>query len=770
MFEKEIKFITDFNLNKIKKSGSFFTITHLAAANVHPAIIQYVSAELDYLISIDRNRLLQKSVFDYSGEVINNYLELISAEIKKEKLIPYEDIKRLISQAVEFNVYYLIRPRWCLKKFIYGDEEIRSHNEIKTYLSYTYFFDYYKNILQAILEKKKIVSISIYEFEDLIVNLEKQLIQKQQQTFIENALQSLAEFFNLGEIQKSKISVGIVEKFLYEKGLLNEIFKVRKLLSVDPKSKFEVEEFKQAILSNIFVETSDIEITEKIFEIPKTSFEEAEQIEVQEESEIIQPEFQSTETLTETKSEFIISEADNFEEEQFVESQENNIPSADNELNETEEELLNSEDEFSIINQVDEDESLEIPVEEELIENTYINLLDAELESEYKVEVDSEPKFESIDEVNVDSEVEEEITPEVEEQMEFQEVSELPDDEKSLEETENDLKIEEEVQLTEIEDENDITINDEVNISEELLQSVPEEQQTIEKVENLDEAVALYEEFLSSDEVATNDMITNDELDISEIIVSDPEQTTEKDSFDDSLISVKDDSTTLIIEEEEILPTKESDDSETDTQLVEQKDAEIDLLKTIEEEIENLQNSESSFVESEVNTLLVTEEIQTSDELAEHIESDLVEASIEPEGIASTPSYEVVDDFLEDYPILEIEPQNDIPEILDQNIKTEVIQTPEEISPIKYVVKASADEIFNLFTTKETTKIISSIFQKDELDFVHTVEQISECKSYKHVEEILNLVFHSYRINSLTQKDAIIFKEKIALYFKRKEK
>ncbi|MDP3832298.1 MAG: hypothetical protein Q8Q47_13600, partial [Ignavibacteriaceae bacterium] len=278
-----------------------------------------------------------------------------------------------------------------------------------------------------------------------------------------------------------------------------------------------------------------------------------------------------------------------------------------------------------------------------------------------------------------------------------------------------------------------------------------------------------YEEFLSSDEVTTNDMITNDELNISEIIVSESEQTIEKDSIDDSPISVDDDSATSIIDEE-ILPTKESDDSETDNQLVEQKDDEIDLLKTIEEEIENLQNSESSFVESEVNTLLVTDELQTSDEIAELIESDLVEASIEPEGIASTPSYEVVDDFLEDNSILEIEPQSDIPEILDQNIKTEVIQIPEEIFPIKYVVKASADEIFNLFTTKETTKIISSIFQKDELDFVHTVEQISECKSYKRVEEILNLVFHSYRINSLTQKDAIIFKEKIALYFKRKEK
>ncbi len=49
MFEKEIKFISDFCLNKVKGLGSFFTYEKLAGTDLHPAILRYISAELDYM-------------------------------------------------------------------------------------------------------------------------------------------------------------------------------------------------------------------------------------------------------------------------------------------------------------------------------------------------------------------------------------------------------------------------------------------------------------------------------------------------------------------------------------------------------------------------------------------------------------------------------------------------------------------------------------------------------------------------------------------------
>ncbi len=67
MYEKEIQFITDYNLNKINNLGSSFTLEKLIDLELHPAIIRYISGELDYLIYRDRKVLLENSSFDYSG-------------------------------------------------------------------------------------------------------------------------------------------------------------------------------------------------------------------------------------------------------------------------------------------------------------------------------------------------------------------------------------------------------------------------------------------------------------------------------------------------------------------------------------------------------------------------------------------------------------------------------------------------------------------------------------------------------------------------------
>ena len=270
MFEKEIQFITDFNLNKIKKLGSFFSLDDLTKAKVHPAIVQYISAEIDYLIFLDRQNLLQKSVFDYSGlEIVEHFLA-ISQEIKKNKLLPYEEVKKIIQQAVTFQLTYLLRPVWTLKKFIFDSSEIRSQEEVKLFLNYLYFFDYYKKIFLTILEKKQLLTISIYEFESLLEKIQRQLLEQQMKNVIENALMDAAEFINTGEVTKTKLAIETLEIFLKDKGLHNHIFKIRKLLSVDPKQKFELSEIYSALFSAISIEDEQAyAFGEPPVEIPK---------------------------------------------------------------------------------------------------------------------------------------------------------------------------------------------------------------------------------------------------------------------------------------------------------------------------------------------------------------------------------------------------------------------------------------------------------------------------------------------------------------------
>ena len=126
----------------------------------------------------------------------------------------------------------------------------------------------------------------------------------------------------------------------------------------------------------------------------------------------------------------------------------------------------------------------------------------------------------------------------------------------------------------------------------------------------------------------------------------------------------------------------------------------------------------------------------------------------------------------------------DILEIAEE-IK-EIIKEPQILSKVDFVEEKSNQsnknkseqdekekiaeevEIFNFFTTKETMKIISVVFNQDSVDFVNTLERIAECKNNEQGNEILKSVFSSYKINPFSSKEAKMLQEKVEQFFRHK--
>lgn len=254
MFEKEIKFIIDFTLNRIKKLGSFFTYEKLASAEVHPAIILYISAHLDYLIYDDRKKLLQNSAFDYSGSEISKYFNLIGEEIKKNKRLAFEDVKTLVTHAVTFNINYLVRPNWTLAKLIFADNNTRNVNEIKMMLNYLYFYDYIKNVFLGYFSKRRILSLSETEFDMILGKIDHQMFNERTRDLIDNALVSISDFFNEGGVDKTQIPANNVELFLKEKNLMEELFKLRRSIPAEDKRNYDLEDIRRILYSKETVE------------------------------------------------------------------------------------------------------------------------------------------------------------------------------------------------------------------------------------------------------------------------------------------------------------------------------------------------------------------------------------------------------------------------------------------------------------------------------------------------------------------------------------
>ena len=247
MFKKEIKFIYDFNVNEVKKLGNFVTYEQLLSANIHPAIMQYISADIEYLIFEDRQKILRNSIFDYSGEKIRQYFSLIGDEIKKNKRFSLDYMSKLILHASSFTVNYLVRPKWALTKFIFDDEQHKNTTEIKQILNYLYYYGYLRRVIVSYINKKKILSLNEAEFEDLLSKIDSFTVDSNAREIVESSLNSMADFFNIGDSQKRGIiPLHAVENFLAEKGLDEHVEKIKATFN-EEDHKVSVTEYLKVI-------------------------------------------------------------------------------------------------------------------------------------------------------------------------------------------------------------------------------------------------------------------------------------------------------------------------------------------------------------------------------------------------------------------------------------------------------------------------------------------------------------------------------------------
>ncbi|BDQ02624.1 hypothetical protein [Ignavibacterium sp.] len=401
MFQNEIKFIYDFVINRIKNLGEVFTIEKLLEADIHPAIKKYIEAEIDFLIYDDRKKLLQNSIFDYTGIKIARYFELISQEIKKSKRVNVEDIQKLVLQAVSFNANYVVRPKWSLTKLIFGNNKSISNEELSMMLNYIYYYDYLKNIIEAYLEKRKLLTISVTEFELILNKIDRELFQYDKQKLIDNSLISIADFFSIGALNKSSVTVECVENFLKEKNLIDELIKLKRVFPEDIRKPIPIDDIKKVIYSTAPIITQE----EEKIEAELSTNEELKEEDIQTSPQ--ETEAEKSEPINESISQEIIS--DEVPEE---ESEEKVSEEVEQILENIEEELESDErtDEIEPLTEKEEQELLsfydkELKKVDEVAEET--NEIDSslkELEQEMQEALDNE--IEISDEIEIEEVIE----------------------------------------------------------------------------------------------------------------------------------------------------------------------------------------------------------------------------------------------------------------------------------------------------------------------------------------------------------------------------
>jgi len=706
MFEKEVKFIGDFCFNRVRSLGSTFTLEKMIATGIHPAIVQYISAELEFMIYSDRRKLLQQSYFDYTGKEISDHFQKISGEIKRHKKISVDDAKKLIFQAVSFNINYLVRPRWSLTKLIFNDQPVISAEEMKMMFNYLYYYEYFKKVLTGYIAKRDLAQISSTEFEIILDKIDNELINTSQKQVVSNSFTSIGDFFNIGGVDKNLLPLTAVEIFCKEKNLIDLIVKLRKVIPNDVKRRYDKVEIERILFSSH---------TQMIDE--KGSGLEAE-----------------------IKTEEMIEKIDAAEIRTAKEEDTDETP---DELQKSDIETFLSPEEEEALLSLYSDESKEIK-EEIIVEQATAVEPDNKTVSE---EIDSEiieteiETFETTEKINVEPE-------EVEEEPGYLETMHTAETNLETHETFNEKSaenvIDSDAELEEIVD----AITDDLKDDDTLIEQsfVDEINESVEaEVENQTEDVEtdlfksgiekeivqeMIKDFYGEKEsdISTQDEVENEEIEHSEEIIDEPvdhEVKNKVESLEDELLNIFEDLDKVDFN----LPEKGKQFENIADNFLSEADGN---LKNESAGVPAITDSFDDYLKS-IDELIFTEKTKNTIEDEQQVEVK----SITNQSEQKTEVQE------------EIIPSRNKDE--KETIKTRNIRPK---------------DLFSYLRRKEVKKIVSFIFANDEEDFTNTIERLMDCHSYKEASEILKAVFTSYKISPYS-KEAITFTNAVSNYFRQ---
>jgi len=758
MFEREIKFIYDFNLNKVKRLGPYFTFEQLSSTDIHPAILNYISAEIDFLVFEDRQKLLKNSVFDYSGEKISYSFIQITEELKKTKRFSLEYIAKLILHASSFTINYLIRPKWTLSKFVFDESNHKSTNEIKQILNYIFYYKYLVKIITSYINTKKILSMNVEEFEALLNKADKLGVESYLPNIMSTSLKSMAEFFNIGEVKKFNIPLMAVELFLEEKELFKHLDILTKTFGQDENAKFNIYDF-QRVLSSVMLEKSETppnikETTQ--FEIVPAKIDiqeekpinlETEEI-VQEpiiESPPIQEETDESEYMTdlkndipeeENKEEFIsvknANENELNDESEYVTNQKNEIPEEENEEeelsleeNSTEynsdelKDISGSKPEISMFGYLNEEKPE--PDESEII---------FEKENEYKLTQDQDQE-----ELKISEPIQELIIEQIDEKENIKPNKKNEEVEKESGDNSlngNDEKIDSKIEeISSADEEIRIKLNTKFRIR------VNEDNRIEPVIDEPNIKPEDYKLFGEEPEDLLDKFIGGKPTDEDEIQLSNIGETGE-------LLN--------IIEEESSKPDLKNDDNEEiliepnkfeeyeDVITTEKKDIiEVENITEEEKPEEITPDPDDGFFELRIPVIpnIIEDVTPENKKILVFGDEELENNALDEMELEKKPEENVEEDIVE---------KSDFKDILNKEIK--VFDDDEiDLYPKIPEKKDRKNDIAEILEHKDMTRIIKVIFDYDIEDFANSIEEIANCKNINEANILLKDLLTERHIN-----------------------
>jgi hypothetical protein len=264
MLKEQVFKIYDDNLSKLKTEGESVSYKQLLDSDIHPALKNYVSAELKLLFYKDKSIISKKSVFNYSSPKVEFYFNQIFDELVRFTLLSKEELNNLLLQSISFNLSHLIKPNWSLKKLIFNEKKSINSSDFFYLLDYAFFYPHQKQIISKYFKKRNSISINLDEFEHTLDKIDQQIFDNYKKDIVKYFFNTAIDFLDLAT--SNSLPIDIILNFLSDKSLEDVLHKTKEYASAVKQNSFSYDEFEKIIFKN-----SENSVSENVDEVIQDS-------------------------------------------------------------------------------------------------------------------------------------------------------------------------------------------------------------------------------------------------------------------------------------------------------------------------------------------------------------------------------------------------------------------------------------------------------------------------------------------------------------------
>jgi hypothetical protein len=567
----------------------------------------------------------------------------------------------------------------------------------------------------------------------------------------------MGDFFNIGGIDKTVIPLSGVELLLKEKNLIDYVLKLNRAIPNDTKKKYEIDDIKNILYSQVPVTDAEIE--------DKGKADEERTMEIAERDEV---NIDTVETISTLKP---ISEISDKDEEKVEEIVEDEVVTDEELPIEKEFETDFNPKPLKIVDPL----ATSVPAEqvEELnIENESTQFPESELKEIPDTETITEENVSHADDVVIEEnqeiivedtvDIEDDTSSSVDELIDFYEKELAMMDEKlsdkSIPEEESHKK----------EDDSEFKVTEDTAVDS-MNNEVKEDKETIEE-EKFDFSITEDDEKKDVSEIARErrvdaaDWMVRTADEIHEIVEDKTDPKSDEETEEELPV------------EKEIIKQMIDDHDKNEGDEFNKDEQEQEYFDIVDEE---------SSIEQEAT---ITEEFTDEDEFLSSFEKTVSQDS-DSKVMEETSDEEDVSGVKDEFEKLLEEDDTKVPtakdeteldqsngkdsdkpeKIIEEEFKFEENISSKEDSGAQFMgveIPVREKDLLSYLSKKEIKKIISNVFAGDDGDFVTSIEKISECGSYDEATEILKGTFFSYRVSPYS-KEAVVLTNATSNYFRQ---